>query len=160
MTDPRGYRDAKTGRYARRPVPDVDATSEFDPMGDSIEDIGNISGTPSANMTERPRYAPDGDTLAGPGLDYGSSPLRSRRPELVHPDDAAHTIYGTQGAVLRTAARSAGHMDPTPYLTGLEPAGGPSSGVQDITDNYVADAQDVRGDLRPAQRGLGRGRDR
>lgn len=42
MTDRQYQRNPKTGRFAR-PVPDVDATSAFGPMGDSIEDISNVS---------------------------------------------------------------------------------------------------------------------
>ncbi|MGH3275468.1 MAG: hypothetical protein ACRDNZ_14245 [Streptosporangiaceae bacterium] len=69
---------------------------------------------PGAEMHPHHRIA--GDTLAGTGPSYGSSPLRARNPELVHPDDADHEVYGTQGAVLRTAARSSGPDDPSAYL--------------------------------------------
>jgi hypothetical protein len=86
MADSRGYRDSRTGRFARRPVPDVDAESRFDPMGGDIPFV-DVSGAPSASTTERPRYAPTGDTLAGPRPSYGSSPLRGSNPTLVHPAD-------------------------------------------------------------------------
>jgi len=111
-TPQRYPRDPKTGRFAvRRPVPDVDAESRFGPMGDSIEDIGNVSSAPSPNTIERPRHAPAGDMLAGPSY---PGPLRARNAELVHPDDEGHF-----NAVLRTAARDSGPLDPTPYLTGV-----------------------------------------
>jgi hypothetical protein len=112
---PRGYRDKVTGRFARRPVEDIDAESRFDPMGDGIP-FSDVSGAPSPSTIERPRHVPGGDTLAGTGPSYESSPLRARNPELVSEEDAAHA----QGAVLRAAARASGPMDPTPYLVGLE----------------------------------------
>jgi hypothetical protein len=114
-------RDARTGRWTRV-VPDVDAESRFDPVADSIEDIDNISGAPSASTIDRPRYAPQADDLAQ--FD-ARSPLRARNLTLVHPDDEGH-----HNAVMRTAARSAGPMDSTAFLTGL--AGFPASptGIQ------------------------------
>jgi hypothetical protein len=119
-------RDPRTGRFAaRRPVANLDAKSRFDPMGDSIEDIDNISGAPSQNTIDHPRHAPAGDKLAGVGPSYGSSPLRARNATLVQGDEAVHTVYGVQGAVLRTAARGGGPMDPSYELvTGLIPSGG------------------------------------
>ena len=116
--NPLGYRDTVTGRFARRPVEDIDAESRFDPMGDAVEDIDNVSVAPSPSTIEHPRHAPAGDTLAGEGPSYGASPLRARRPELVSAEDAAHEIYGAQGAVLRSAARGSGPGDPTAYLVG------------------------------------------
>jgi hypothetical protein len=113
-----GYRDRVTGRFARRPVEGVDAESRFDPMGDDIP-VDNVSGAPSPSTIEHPRYAPDADELAQGGQ---ASPLRSRRPEMVHPDDEMHTIYGKQGAVLRTAARDTGPMYPVAYLVGGDDA--------------------------------------
>jgi hypothetical protein len=119
---PRVHRDPVSGRFARRPVPDVDAESRFDPMGDSIEDIGNVSGAPSANTIDHPRHAPAADTLAGTGPSYGASRLRARRPGMVPAEDAAHETSSRQGAVLRAAARGsgpdAGDLDPVRYLTG------------------------------------------
>jgi hypothetical protein len=149
-------RDAKTGRFARRPVPDVDAESKFDPMGDDIP-FYDASGAPSANTIDRARYAPAGDELAQGGQ---RSRLRARNPEMVDRADTDHTIYGRQGAVLRTAARSSlGHWDdPTGYVVGLNEPGTPANGVRQISDDVPGVPAGVRGDLLPASRGLGRGR--
>ena len=117
-----GYRDKVTGRFARRPVEDIDAESRFGPVGDDVP-VSDVSGAPSPNTIERSRYAPSGDTLAGGGPTYGASPLRARRPEMVPTEDAHHEVYGTQGAVLRAAARGSGPPDPTPYLVGREAHG-------------------------------------
>jgi hypothetical protein len=89
----RGYRDAVTGRWARRPVPNVDAESRFGPMADSIEDIKNVSADDVRPGMERPRYAPVADTLAGEGPTYGSSPLGHRTARLVPPGDGTTAIY-------------------------------------------------------------------
>jgi hypothetical protein len=105
------------GRFAR-PVEGVDAESKFGPMGDDIP-ADNVSGAASPSTIEHPRYAPAGDDLAQGAQ---SSPLRARNPVLVHPDDATHTVYGVQGAILRTAARDSGPMDPTSYLVGGDDA--------------------------------------
>jgi hypothetical protein len=114
---PSPHRDKVSGRFARRPVKDVDAESRFGPVADAIEDITNVSGAPSSSTIEHPRHAPAADDLAQGGQ---SSPLRARRAEMVPAGDAAHEIYGTQGAVLRAAARGsgAGAGDPVRYLTG------------------------------------------
>jgi hypothetical protein len=124
-------RDAKTGRFARRPVEGVDAESRFNPMGDDIP-FRDVSGAPSANTIEHPRYARKADDLA----QGGQARLRARNPEMVDPADATHTIYGAQGAVLRTAARrSAGRPDdPTAFLVGLQSHGTPATGVKQVTD--------------------------
>jgi hypothetical protein len=113
---PRGYSRDVRGRFARL-VEDVDAESRFDPMGDSIEDIGNVSGAPSPSTIERPRHAPPGDELAQGGQ---WSPLRARNPVLVHPDDESH-----HNGILRTAVRRSGPvgMNPAAYLVGLESPG-------------------------------------
>lgn len=118
-------RDPRTGRFApRRPVPDVDATSEFDPMGDSIEDIQNVSAADVAPGMETTRHVPEAD-----GIGQGDArPPGIRRATLVHPDDSRH-----HNGVLRTAARDSSACDPSPYLTGLDgpetPAGGRESAV-------------------------------
>jgi hypothetical protein len=115
------HRDKVTGRFARRPIPDVDAESRFDPMGDSIEDIENVSADDVRPGMVRPRYAPEADDLAQGGRIY---PLHTRRPELVPPQDRLSTLYGNvQGAWLRDAVCNSGPadpMDPTAYLTGAE----------------------------------------
>lgn len=66
-----------------------------------------------------PRYAAP---KVADNLGVEGSRLRARRPEMVSPVDADHSLYGKQGAVLRTAARDSGPDDPTPYLVGLEPS--------------------------------------
>jgi len=150
------HRDPKSGRYARRPVPDVDAESRFDLMGDDIP-FEDVAGQSSANTLNQPRYAPAGDELAQGGE---GSRLRARRPELVSEQDADHTLYGRQGAVLRAAARGSVDRtdDPTSYLVGLpESHGTPANGLRQVGD--VPDVPDpVRGDLRPTGRGQGRDR--
>jgi len=180
MADNRGFRDSKTGRFARRSVPDLDAESKFDPMADSIEDIEDVSGAPSPSTIERPRYVPGADLAQGEQW----SPLRARNPVLVHPDDEGH-----HNAIMRTAARNAGPMDSSPFLTGLVGSPGPSRGIggtgvevhgdhnplspvrsQDIAPGRpVGRVRDVsddeptgtpRGDLPPSSRGLGRARNR
>jgi len=76
------------------------------------------------------RDAPAGDDLGQGGQ---RSPLRARNAALVHPDDAAH-----HNAILRTAARGAGLMDPTPALVGLEVHGTPVTGAPKITDGRAS----------------------
>jgi hypothetical protein len=57
-----------------------------------------------------PKQAPAGDEPAQGGQ---GAPGCADNPASVHQDDAAQTVYGTQGAVLRSAARrSAGRRDP------------------------------------------------
>jgi hypothetical protein len=120
------HRDAKTGRFARRPVQDVDAESRFNPMGDDIP-FYDASGAASPSTIPRGRYAPSNDDLAQGGQ---GSPLRARNPELVHPDDE-----GFHNAVMRTAARiSQRPDDPTGYLVGLNWSGTPATGVRQVSD--------------------------
>jgi len=130
MTNPRGHRDPKTGRYARRPVPDVDAESRFDPVADSIEDIGNVSGAPSASTIDRPRYAPAANELA----QGGESRLRPRHPVLIDADEQARTLYGVQGGRLRDAARVSGLAGMAGHVLGLYPPAAPSHGIQEADD--------------------------
>ena len=154
-TNTHGHRDPRTGRFARRPVPDVDAESRFDPMGDDIP-FENVSGAPSANTTERPRYAPEADEQPS----GGQWPLlHPRHPGLISMDEEARTRYGTQGMLTRDAARLHGLTGTLGYVLGLEPPTGPSSDVRQVTGDVLG-VTDVHGDLRPTSRGHGRGRDR
>jgi hypothetical protein len=121
MADPRGYRDSKSGRFARRPVPDVDAESWFDLMGDDIP-FEDVSGDGVPGAIDQARNAPSADPLAGPGPSYGSSLLRARRPELVSLDEEARTRYGVQGALTRDAARLQGLTGVLGYALGVESA--------------------------------------
>lgn len=104
MTDDnqRAYSRDLRGRFVK-PVPEVDAESRFDPMGDSIEDIGNVSGAPSPNTIDRPRYAPDADDLAQGGQQRRLEP----RTAVLAGDETAQERYGVQGAAGRAAARMA-----------------------------------------------------
>ena len=120
------HRDQRTGRYARRPVPDVDVESRFDPMADAIEDIEDVSGEASPGTVEQPSYAPAADDLAQGGQ---RSPLRARRPEMVSAQDADHTVYGRQGAVTRAAVRFHGIDGMLGHVLGVEPATAPSEDV-------------------------------
>ena len=119
------HRDPRTGRYARRPVPDVDATSEFGPMGDDIP-FEDVSGAPAASTVERPRHAPAADELA-----QGGSPrLHPRHPTLVSMDERAATQYGVQGALTRDAARLHGLTGVIGHALGIDPPAAPSEGVR------------------------------
>lgn len=124
-------RDAKTGRFARRPVEGVDAGSRFNPMGDDIP-FRDVSGAPSPSTIDHARYAPKADTLAGAGQGYGASPLRARNPELVHPDDNGHHNGILRSAVRRMAGR---WDDPSGYLVGLSEPGTPATGVRQASDD-------------------------
>ena len=121
-------RDPVTGRFVSTRNTPESGEGKFETYADDLP-VSDVSGAPSASTIEHPRHAPRGDTLAGTGPSYGASPLRARRPELLHPEDEDHTVYGTQGAVLRTAARGSGPDDPTPYLVGLASHGTPESMV-------------------------------
>ena len=116
MTD--RYRRDLRGRFVSTANTRESGDGRFETF---IEMPVEIQGADPADLAYDtvPRYAPEGDTLAGYGSSYGASPLRARNPELVHPDDTDHTVYGRQGAILRTAARGSGPMDPTPFLVGL-----------------------------------------
>ena len=115
MTGNHNYRRDVRGRFTRVPVEAAYADqSRFPTVARDGLDVGFQGSDPDqlAYGTEQ-RYAPTGD------LAQSGQRLRARRPELVHPDDEDHTIYGKQGAVLRTAARHSGPLDPSPYLVGL-----------------------------------------
>jgi len=74
------HRDNLSGQFARRPVPDIDVTSRFDPVADAIEDVRNVSGAPSPSTIEHPRHAPDADDLAQGGQ---QRPLRPRTQTVI-----------------------------------------------------------------------------
>jgi len=114
----RYQRDPRTGRFAR-PVANVDATSRFDPMDDSIERIEDVSAADVAPGMKRPRYAPEAD---GGGWWPAHRMIAHRAPAMVPEDGGAATIYGgTHGDVMREAARhGAGPMDSASYLVGLD----------------------------------------
>lgn len=151
MTKAGGHRDAKTGRYARRPVPDVDAESRFDPMGDDIP-FEDVSGAPSPNTTDQPRPGPYADDLTQGGDRF---PPRPRTPALISASEVAATDYGSvQGGLVRHAARLYGLTGSLAHVLGVDDDTAPSSaddvpGVHDLWDT-----------VRPAGRGHGRGRDR
>ena len=110
--------DPVTGRFVSTRNTAESSGEKFETYADDLPvEIQGADPADLAYATE-PRHAPRGDTLAGEGPSYGASPLRARRPELVSAEDAAHEIYGAQGAVLRAAARGAGPDDPTAYLVG------------------------------------------
>lgn len=145
-------RDPRTGRFApRRPVPDVNAESRFDPMADSIEDIEDVSATDVRPGMSAVRHAPEADQLAQGGQ---QTPVGIRQATLVHPDDSSF-----HNAHLRSAARSAGPADPTPFLTGLDgpetPAGGRESAVHVYRDGGAVMSPTRAEDIAP---GWGRSR--
>jgi hypothetical protein len=173
-------RDPRTGRYVRTANVPSATEGKFETYVEMPVD--DASGAPSANTIDRPRYAPDADELAQ--FD-ARSPLRVRNPVIVHPDDEGH-----HNAILRTAARQAGPMDSSPFLTGLVGFPAPSGSIQDTSvelhgdHNPLSPGADLlrqfpsrtlgrvrvatddepmgtpHGDLPPSSRGLGRGRDR
>ncbi|HET9081119.1 MAG TPA: hypothetical protein VFO01_11485 [Trebonia sp.] len=149
--NPRYQRDPRTGKFApRRPVPDVDAESRFDPVGDDIP-FDDVSGASSPNTIEQRRYVPEADELAQGGQ---RTSVGIRRPVLVHPDDAGH-----YNGLLRTAARDSGPLDPTAYLAGLgqpaTPPAGRESSVQVYGDGGPTMSPTRAEDVAP---GNGRGR--
>lgn len=111
-------RDPVSGRFVKTANAPESSRGKFETYVDDLPvEIQGADPADLAYATE-PRHAPRGDTLAGDGPSYGSSPLRARRPELVSAEDAAHEIYGAQGAVLRAAAHGSRPDDPTAYLVG------------------------------------------
>jgi hypothetical protein len=114
------HKDPKTGRWARIPVElAYDADSKFAPTR-SI-DVNYADGKDSAyemvpgdrNVVQRPQAPAVRDDLG-----VGGSPLRARRPEMVPQlEDRACDVYGVQGEVGRAAAKDAGDLDPTRWLT-------------------------------------------
>jgi hypothetical protein len=120
--NPRGYRDRVTGRFARRPVEGVDAESRFDPMGDDIP-VDIVSGAPSPSTIDRPRHAPEGDTLAGPSY---PGRLRPRTARLISSQDDGTTEWHAIpdratlhfNAMREAAGPHAGDLDPVRYLIG------------------------------------------
>lgn len=108
-------RDPVTGKFVKTANSPESGEGKFPTYANDLP-VSDVSGAPSDSTTDRLRHAPAADTLAGTGPSYGSSPLRARRPELVHPDDADQG----QGAVLRSAARDSGPLDPSAYLVGAE----------------------------------------
>ncbi|HEX5290129.1 MAG TPA: hypothetical protein VFX25_14790 [Streptosporangiaceae bacterium] len=115
------YRSPATGRWSQVPTDNtaLSADSKFDVMREL------------AVKTQPESYAYDlaSRDASSAGLAYAApavrddlavtgSRLRARRPGMVHPSEVDHALWGKQGAVLRSAARNAGPMDPSGYLTG------------------------------------------
>lgn len=140
-------RDPRTGRFVATANAPESSGGKFNTY---TEMPVEIEGADPAELAYDavPRYAPDADDLAQGGQ---WSPLRARNPVLVHPDDEGH-----HNAIMRTAARNAGPMDPSAFLTGLVGHTAPSMGIQEADDDDTAEP--VRGGLRPVSRGQGRGR--
>lgn len=114
-------RDPRTGRYvstANTPESGEGTFPTYTEMPVEVE------GADPAELAydSVPRRGPAADELAQ--LD-ARSPLRARNPVMVHPDDEGH-----HNAVMRTAARNAGPMDSSPFLTGLTGLTAPSTGIQ------------------------------
>ncbi|MGH3401883.1 MAG: hypothetical protein ACRDRJ_05075 [Streptosporangiaceae bacterium] len=83
--------------------------------------------------------------------------LRARRPEMVHPDEAARTVYDVHNEVMRSAARDAGPVDPTYSLVTPMLPHGARPGAEQLAEQASADK--FHG-LRATSRGEGRSRDR
>ena len=81
-------RDPVTGRFVTTSNTPESGEGKFETYADDLP--VEIQGADPADLAYGtvPRHAPAGDTLAGTASSFGSSPLRARRPELVHPDDA------------------------------------------------------------------------
>lgn len=99
----RAYQRDVRGRFTR-PVANVDAESKFGPMGNSIEDIKNVSADDVRPGMEIPRYAPAGDDLAQ-GDAY---PPGVRTARMVPPVDGTSKVYAVpREATLRRAVTTA-----------------------------------------------------
>lgn len=119
--------------------------------------MDNISGAASPSTQDAKRHGPSADGIAQG--DDRSPLLHQRHPVLIEADERARAAYGVQGALLRDAARLHGVGGMIGHVLGIDDAAAPSSGVQEADDVPYVQA-DVRGGLRSASRGLGRGRDR
>jgi hypothetical protein len=139
MSNRHSYRSPATGRWMRVSTELArDERSDRFPQTDSIE-VGSPSDVQDSpyelvsgdrNVVQRPVAPYVRDDLGVTG-----SPLRARRPEMVSAEDAAHTIYGRQGAVLRSAARDSGPMDPSYSLVSpMESHGTPLQDVKEARD--------------------------
>jgi len=71
---------------------------------------------------DAPRSAAGWAPKVADDLARGYGPVMHRRATLVPPDETASTVYAghAQGALTRAAARSAGPMDPSGWLTGAD----------------------------------------
>jgi hypothetical protein len=112
-----------TGRFEHIPTENTPLArdSHFETMRDLEAHAQGADPADLAYRTVGRAESAAGERYAAPkvqdDLAVGGSRLRHRRPEIVSEQDAEHTIYGKQGAVLRSAA-GAGHgdMDPSSYL--------------------------------------------
>ena len=128
-------RDPRTGRFTR-PVPGVDAGSRFNPMGNAIEDVDDVSAAEVMPGMSRPRYAPDRTHGGQQRL------VAHRAPVLAHPDDR-----GNHNEFLRTAARSSGAMDPTAYLTGANAGLSPEQRADALARRAAPPQVTIHGDV-------------
>jgi hypothetical protein len=137
----RYQRDPRTGRFAR-PVANVDATSRFGPMGDSVEDIENVSAADVMPGMSRPRHAPEADG-------GGWWPLHRRIATLVPPDESATTVYANDhGSVMREVARHGGSpFDPTQWLTGADDGLTPEGRADALARRQAPPQVTVHGDV-------------
>lgn len=120
-------RDPRTGRYVRTANTPESGEGKFPTYTDMpVEDV---SGAPSANTIDRPRYAPDDELAQG-----GESRLRPRHPVLIDADEQARTLYGVQGGRVRDAARLQGLDGMAGHVLGLYPPAAPSTGTLESND--------------------------
>lgn len=117
-------RDPMSGRWMKVDTSNTPVDSKFDPMtGINVGFPSDVKDSPyelvagDRNVVKSPVAPRVEDSFA-----VGGSPLRDRRPKMVSAEDADHTVYGRQGAVLRSAARNSGDMDPSRYLVGGDDA--------------------------------------
>jgi len=110
------------GRFVKVDTDNTPVDSKFDRMtGIEVSAPSDVQDSPyelvrsDRNVVRRP-VAPRVTDDLGTG-----SPLRARHPTMVHPDDEAKEYSANiHNAVLRSAARDAGPMDPSYYLASGE----------------------------------------
>lgn len=140
-TQPRGYhRDTVTGRFVSTSNTPESSEGRFETYAELPVEFDGADPSELAYGME-PRCAPAGDVLAQGGQ---RSPLRARNPTLLDPRD--ETFHN--GPLRSAVRRHGGPMDPSAFLTGLEP------GIQATS----AAAEDDSPAMRPAGQGAGRGR--
>lgn len=114
-------RSKTTGKFERVDVSNTPLAADskfptFSKDGFEVSSPSDVQDSPyelvpgDQNVVRRP-VAPRVEDNLGTG-----SPLRARRPTMVHPEEEAKEQYGVHNAILRTAARHSGPMDPSSFL--------------------------------------------
>lgn len=121
-------RSPVTGRFTKVDVSNTPLAddSKFPAFSREGFEVGFQGADPRDSAYEMVSY--DRNVVANPqalrvedNLGVGGSPLRARRPTMVHPDDEAKEYSArVHNAVLRSAARDGGPMDPSYFLASGE----------------------------------------